>query len=410
MFRHLHLRLIHLGFITALLLLLGTFAPAQASHELTIRVADTTIQGSAPGGWLTVFVINPVDSIAGFTLYLHLNRPDAILFDSIIDTAGTVLSGFHEVDIRSLSGQWTDFKILALADAITTPPPYLRGFGPSATERVLFRAHYHQVPPIPPPTDRVADVYIDPNVFATNFARPDGTAIGLKTQEVFDTLCFKCLTWNGQLCLSWVQIPQPPCDSSAVRVDTTGVLDTSLVSYVNGSVTAPWHCPRTNADIDINNDGVAMTVLDEVMLIRFVNGDTDGVANPFAADINGDCVISWADVYFIDSLFKHPISCEFGPCPLPCACDHTPSPGPCCWQRRGNLNGDVNQTIDLADLSYLINFLTIPGTKLGCEAEANINGVGIVDLADLSYLVAYLTAGGNPPAPCPGYSPPLSRD
>jgi hypothetical protein len=66
--------------------------------------------------------------------------------------------------------------------------------------------------------------------------------------------------------------------------------------------------------------------------------------------------------------------------------------GNCCSGTRGN----VNQlgTVDLADLSALVAYLTGAGYTLPCSAAANINGVGATDLADLSALVSYLTGGG----------------
>ncbi len=332
--------------------------------------------------------------------------PDAIRFDSIIDTNGTVLSGFHWVDVRSLSGDWTDFKIVALADNLGVVDPR-RGFGPSSTEQILFRAHFHQILPIPPSPDRKVIVTVDPSAIETNFASTEGRVIGIKRLEVPGTLCFRCLSWSGSTCLAYIPVDAPPCDSTALGTDTISVIDTSLVSYVAGSVTTHTNCPRSVDDIDINGDGVPMTVRDEVTLIKFVDGDTSGVYNSRAADLNGDCIISWADIYLMDSLFRRQIYCNGQPCPpLPCACRQDSLRRECCWERRGNINGDFSQTVDLADLSYLVNYLTVAGTKLGCPEEANLNGVGTVDIADLSYLVAFLTGPGAPPVPCPGWTPP----
>jgi hypothetical protein len=64
----------------------------------------------------------------------------------------------------------------------------------------------------------------------------------------------------------------------------------------------------------------------------------------------------------------------------------------CCVGVTGNVN--TVGSVDLADLSALVNYLTGGGYVLPCIAEANINNVGTVDLADLSALVNYLTGGG----------------
>jgi glucose/arabinose dehydrogenase len=82
--------------------------------------------------------------------------------------------------------------------------------------------------------------------------------------------------------------------------------------------------------------------------------------------------------------------------------DGVPSQCPataCCVGKRGNVNG--SGTIDLADLSALVSYLTGGGFVLPCQPSANINGVGTVDLADLSALVSYLTGGGFALVNCP---------
>ncbi|MFZ1685260.1 MAG: hypothetical protein WAU88_14180, partial [Candidatus Zixiibacteriota bacterium] len=71
----------------------------------------------------------------------------------------------------------------------------------------------------------------------------------------------------------------------------------------------------------------------------------------------------------------------------------------CCQGVRGNVN--LTGTVDLADLSALVNYLTGGGYLLPCEGEANVNGVGVVDLADLAGLIDYLAGGGYVLLSCP---------
>ncbi|PWB74424.1 hypothetical protein C3F09_03985, partial [candidate division GN15 bacterium] len=70
----------------------------------------------------------------------------------------------------------------------------------------------------------------------------------------------------------------------------------------------------------------------------------------------------------------------------------------CCWWKTGNVN--QTGTVDLADLSALVCYLTGCGYVLPCYDAANINATGIVDLADLSWLICYLTGGGCPLPDC----------
>ena len=52
---------------------------------------------------------------------------------------------------------------------------------------------------------------------------------------------------------------------------------------------------------------------------------------------------------------------------------------------------------DVADLTYLVDYLFGGGTAPAELAAADVNGTGTVDVADLTYMVDYLFAGG--PAP-----------
>lgn len=74
----------------------------------------------------------------------------------------------------------------------------------------------------------------------------------------------------------------------------------------------------------------------------------------------------------------------------------------CCEGDVGNVNGDVDGTVDLADLIYLVNAVMLGGPLPVCPASANINGDGgcNVDLSDLTHMVNFLYLGGPAPAAC----------
>lgn len=79
---------------------------------------------------------------------------------------------------------------------------------------------------------------------------------------------------------------------------------------------------------------------------------------------------------------------------------------PCCIGKRGNVDGlsGPGGDVDVADLSYLIDFLFRGGNQPPCVEEGNVDGNsgpgGPIDVADLSYLVSYLFKGGAAPPPC----------
>lgn len=74
----------------------------------------------------------------------------------------------------------------------------------------------------------------------------------------------------------------------------------------------------------------------------------------------------------------------------------------CCIDIRGNVDGDPEDRVNVADLTQLVAFLFRGAAPSDCPEEANVNGDTTVDpnIADLTYLVAYLFRGGPPPATC----------
>jgi hypothetical protein len=69
----------------------------------------------------------------------------------------------------------------------------------------------------------------------------------------------------------------------------------------------------------------------------------------------------------------------------------------CCVNRRGNVDGDPNDMVDISDIQYLVDYLmSTSGTiTLPCPEEANVDGSadGAIDISDLSYLIDYLILG-----------------
>jgi len=68
---------------------------------------------------------------------------------------------------------------------------------------------------------------------------------------------------------------------------------------------------------------------------------------------------------------------------------------------RGNVNGDPLDAINVADLTYSVNYIFFGGPVPPCFEEADVNADLGINVADIVYLVNYLFFGGPPPAPCP---------
>ena len=77
----------------------------------------------------------------------------------------------------------------------------------------------------------------------------------------------------------------------------------------------------------------------------------------------------------------------------------------CCQFIRGNIDNDAMETIDIADLVFLVDYMFgIPtGPQPPCLEEADVDGNTTLDIADLVYLVDYMFGSPSGPAPtaCP---------
>ncbi|MCK4461138.1 MAG: hypothetical protein KAW46_05005, partial [candidate division Zixibacteria bacterium] len=75
----------------------------------------------------------------------------------------------------------------------------------------------------------------------------------------------------------------------------------------------------------------------------------------------------------------------------------------CCCTLRGNVDhAGGGETLDIADLIWVVDYMFNEGEGFGCPMEADIDGNGSgPDIADLVYLVDYMFNEGPPPPVCP---------
>ncbi|KAA3637457.1 MAG: DUF5123 domain-containing protein [Calditrichaeota bacterium] len=74
--------------------------------------------------------------------------------------------------------------------------------------------------------------------------------------------------------------------------------------------------------------------------------------------------------------------------------------GGCCIGNRGNLDGDPDDQVDIADLVWLVTYTFASGPAPDCIEEADVDGNTLLDIGDIVYLVNYMFNGGPQPAPC----------
>jgi hypothetical protein len=75
----------------------------------------------------------------------------------------------------------------------------------------------------------------------------------------------------------------------------------------------------------------------------------------------------------------------------------------CCQGRRGNVNYDVSDLVNISDITYLVKYLFRSGPAPVCPQESNANGDagGAVNISDITFLVKYLFRSGAQPPLCP---------
>ena len=73
----------------------------------------------------------------------------------------------------------------------------------------------------------------------------------------------------------------------------------------------------------------------------------------------------------------------------------------CCDGLRGNINLDLQDSIDISDLTTLVGWMFKSGGAPTCMLEADIDANGTHDVTDLTYLVSYMFKDGPAPAACP---------
>lgn len=175
--------------------------------------------------------------------------------------------------------------------------------------------------------------------------------------------------------------------SSGIVIRVDSIVNDKLYAYIN----------QPN-DFDTDNDGILNGYDNCADIFNPDQTDSDGddwgdtcdncpdIFNPSQADLDNDLVGDFCDN-----------------CPLTYNPDQddTDSNGvgdACCCQVRGNVDGDNG--INVADLTYLVDYLFRGGNPGGCPSESDTDGSDDINVADLTYLTDYLFRGGSAPPVC----------
>jgi hypothetical protein len=370
-------------------------APSQsyAAPRIELRVSDTSAIPNDTG-LLGIYLTNRQDTVSGFEVTLLLDKDNLIGFLPFCDTTNAITSGWEYLAVRLVTSPHPGIKFVGFYSL--SHPPYLHpGIPPSSQRRLLFKVPFYAKWIPDSDTDRTVTISIADTVTDFGIATNEGQLVGLLGDTLWDTTCYKCTQRDSNNVCQAYTPGSPPCDSIAVALELLNPhFDPAAVSLFSGSLTLLSDCHPIPLAGDVDGSGV-VDEGDLSFLRYFVQYGRSPIPSPANADLNQDCCIDWKDYAILESYLAAP-----GTVTLPsCVCSHPIRC--CCSGRRGNVNNDRSEVVDLSDLSTLVAYLTSALTVLPCQLGADFDGNGIVDSADLSRMVAYLTGGTTSPASCP---------
>ncbi len=320
--------------------------------EITISMPDVYVAPGIGSTWLPIYLQNDIDSIAGFEIWLMLNRPDIACFaldtvtivdstywrcleyvgtdcidsldvtdsvyldpeseydwvttdlietiSGILDTNGTLVQGWDYLSARNIGGMY-DIKLTGISDI--GDPNYPHEIDPQDGSVPLIWVKMAAKNVLDTLQDRTAEISVQDIPDHFSFADKYGNVLGLITDTVIDTSCFTCDSWEGDICLSWSPIS---CDQTglvdSIAVDTGYVptYDPGYFCLVTGSITAK----DSNFCADANNDGL-INLLDISKIIECQYYPPIEGCELSDVDPNNDDAFNLLDiVYIIGYLYK----------------------------------------------------------------------------------------------------------
>ncbi len=294
---------------TAMIFIAGVMIamPAMATPVLEVRINDTMVINDVTSVWMDVFLTNRTDSVAGFSIAIFTSTPDLAEFDTIngypvIDTAGSLISGWGLVMTNTLGGSNQFMKIVAMATHYPDPP--VRAIAPHAESGLLFRMKMKIYPFMPGYLPyRNDDLMINEMLSMTSFSDHDGNLIGVAT--VVDTTYryWHCIQWDGNVCLGWEQVSFPDeGDSIAMEIRPGVVFDSTLTQYHDGTLRIVPLCDGICGDA--NGDG-QINVGDAVQMVNYIFKGGFLPEGDKCADPNNDYQIDIGDpVFLINHIFR----------------------------------------------------------------------------------------------------------
>ncbi len=222
-------------------------SPANPEVRIDIKIDSVLVLSGESSVKIPIYFSNYLDTIAGFTIWIQLTRPDIALFNKTggplfrIDTSGSLLSDWEFMDTRSLAGQELEVKITGIANFIPPLDTIMSPIYPQTNGLLLTLVlDVFDVPDIL--SDRVVDLHIFKD-FASlfNFADLHGNSI-LVTEAALNPSLFT--TQDGALTVNCCYNPGDFTHDGNIDIKDL----TASVNYMFKS----GNSPLCTNDADIN--------------------------------------------------------------------------------------------------------------------------------------------------------------
>ena len=289
-----------LAIATILLTVVAISASGQVVLE--VELPDTTVESSAQGVTIPIYMRNHVDTVSGFVLQLFLDQPDIIDLRADFETSGTLVENWEYVQSNQLGGQSTNLRLVGLAELGT--PPITPGIAPQVDSIPLIKIkiNVHDIPDTA--QDRTVNIHISHNdLFNFGFSDPQGNLIGTIRDSIQDTIYWNCLVWEGDTCTEWEWLEEPinPDDSFLVIWVPYSYLDLDAVIISDGSimVTGGYICG------DVDGNGSGPDIADLVYLVQYMFSGGPAPTAMAATNCAGGDGLDIADlVCFVNFMFS----------------------------------------------------------------------------------------------------------
>lgn len=261
---------------------------ADGPLELIFTVGDTISLPASDSGFLSIYMDNYYDTIAGFQCVLVSERPDLVRFsfdNGGFDTVGTLASGFEYVESIDRAEDQTELWFRCIAN-LPGGPNY-RGFPPQQGGLVV-RIPYRTFAL----TDSSGSLLCPITVTTPfDFSNPNGYSIGTAIDTAYDTTWYVCQMYQGDSCALWEGYSEfiPEYDSLAIDTIKTGYLDTTRVVTQEGSILIePLEC-------DMDGSG-SVNVVDLTCLVSLLFGTPSSGCTIGTCDLNGSGSVEITDL------------------------------------------------------------------------------------------------------------------